>query len=87
MPVHQVGPPHSAATLLGVDTFNMDKAHKQALEEVVLEFAEIFSTRKQDLGCTDKIPLCHQCTGSRKPLFDYSKKSNIHSTDGIFIGT
>ena len=53
--VHQVGPPQSAVTLLGIDTSNMDKAHKQALEEQVLEFAEIFSTEKQDLGRTDKI--------------------------------
>ena len=52
--VHQVGPPQSAATLLDIDTSNMDKAHKQALEELVLEFAECFSTGKQDLGCIDK---------------------------------
>ena len=50
--VHQVGPSQSAVPLLGIVTSNMDKAHKQALEELVLEFAEIFSTGKQDLGCT-----------------------------------
>ena len=53
--VYQVGPPQSAATVLGVDTSNMDNAHKKAPEELVLEFAEIFSTGKQDLGRTDKI--------------------------------
>ena len=42
--VHQVGLPQSAATLLCIDTSNMDKANKQALEELVLEFAEIFTT-------------------------------------------
>ena len=47
--VNQVRVEQSAAELLGIDVTNMEEHQKKALEELVQEFSNVFSTGKQDL--------------------------------------
>ena len=43
----------SAAAVLGIDLSTMDCHQKMAVEELVEEFADVFSVSKYDLGRTD----------------------------------
>ena len=45
----------SAAAVLGIDLSTMDRHQKVAMEELVEEFADVFSVSKYDLGRTDLV--------------------------------
>ena len=45
----------SAAAVLGIDLSTMDCHQKMAVEELVEEFADVFSVSKYDLGRTDLV--------------------------------
>ena len=51
----QVDAHQIAASLLEIDTSAMDQNQKMELEELVQDFAGVFSTGKQDLGHTDLV--------------------------------
>ena len=59
----------SAAELhvLGIDVTNMEEHQKKALEDLVQECSDVFSTGKQDLGWTDWV--YHSIyTGNQAPI-------------------
>ena len=75
--VHQVKVDLSAADFLGIDTTNMDQYQRGALEELVREFSDVFSTGKQDLGRTDLV--YHSInTGNQDPIKQAPRRLPIH---------
>ena len=66
-----------AADLLGVDTHTMDAVQKRELQELVSEFADVFSTGKHDLGRTDRV--YHKIdTGDTTPIKQSPRRLPIH---------
>ena len=62
----------SAAELLEINVTDMEKHQKKALEDLVQEFSDVFSTGKQDLGRTDWV--YHSIyTGNQAPIKQASR--------------
>ena len=75
--VCQVGVQQTAASLLEIDTSAMDQNQKMELEELVQDFADVFSTGKQDLGRTDLV--YHSIpTGDAAPIKQASRRLPVH---------
>ena len=75
--VNQVRVEQSAAELLGIDVTDMEEHQKKALEELVQEFSNVFSTGKQDLGRTDWV--YHSIyTGNQAPIKQTPRRLPIH---------
>ena len=75
--VNQVRVEQSAAELLGIDITDMEEHQKKALEDLVQEFSNVFSTGKQDLGRTDWV--YHSIyTGNQAPIKQAPRRLPIH---------
>ena len=67
----------SAAELLGIDITDIEEHQKKALEDLVPEFSDVFSTGKQDLGRIDWI--YHSIyTGNQVPIKHAPRRLPIH---------
>ena len=75
--VCQVGVQQTAASLLEIDTSAMDQYQKLELEELIHDFAGVFSTSKQDLGRTDLV--YHNIpTADAVPIKQPSRRLPVH---------
>ena len=73
----QVGVQQTAASLLEIDTSAMDQNQKMELEELIHDFAGVFSTSKQDLGRTDLV-YHNIATGDAVPIKQASRRLPVH---------
>lgn len=74
--VHQVVK-KLAAVILGIDTSTMERHQEAALNDLVQEFADVFSTSKNDLGQTDIV--YHSInTGNAAPIKQPPRRLPIH---------
>ena len=75
--VHQVGVNQLGPNALGIDTSTMDQQQKDSLDDLLKEFADVFSTSKQDLGRTDAV--YHSIhTGDAPPIKQPSRRLPLH---------
>ncbi len=66
-----------SASSLGIDTSSMDQNQLESLEQLVDEFAGVFSTGEHDLGRTDRV--YHSIdTGDEAPIKQAPRRLPIH---------
>ena len=75
--VCQVDAQPTTASLLGIDTRGMDQTQRTEIDNLVRDFADVFSTGKRDLGRTDLV--YHRIhTGDEAPIKQGARRLPIH---------